>query len=67
MLLKKNLTEAGIELAFARMPWDLRSDFDRHHLTETIGSARIFDRLHHAVTAFEAMSNRIPGSSDDTI
>jgi MFS superfamily sulfate permease-like transporter len=67
MLLKKNLTEAGIELAFARMPWDLRSDFDRHHLTETIGPTRIFDRLHNAVTAFEATSNRISGNSDDTI
>ena len=37
MALKKNLTEAGVELAFARAPWDLRSDFDRHHLTEAIG------------------------------
>ncbi len=24
-LKKKNLTEAGVELAFARVPWDLRS------------------------------------------
>jgi SulP family sulfate permease len=64
MVLKKNLTEAGIELAFARVPWDLRSDFDRHHLTEMIGPARIFNRLHDAVTAFEAMTNRPPGSSE---
>jgi MFS superfamily sulfate permease-like transporter len=53
MALKKNLDEAGIELAFARMPWDLRSDFNRHHLTETIGPSRIFNRLHDAIAAFE--------------
>ena len=53
MELKKNLTEAGIELAFARVPWDMRSDFDRHHLTEAIGAARIFNRLHDAIAAFE--------------
>jgi MFS superfamily sulfate permease-like transporter len=51
--LKRNLTEAGIELAFARVPWDTRSDFDRHHLTEEIGPARIFNRLHDAMAAFE--------------
>jgi MFS superfamily sulfate permease-like transporter len=53
MELKKNLTEAGIELGFARVPWDTRSDFDRHHLTEAIGPARIFNRLHDAIAAFE--------------
>jgi SulP family sulfate permease len=55
MALKKNLDEAGIELAFARMPWDLRSDFDRHHLTETIGPTRIFNRIHDAIAAFEEL------------
>ena len=52
--LKKNLTDAGIELAFARVPWDLKSDFDRHHVTETIGPDRIFNKLHEATAAFEA-------------
>jgi len=51
--LKQNLTTAGIELAFARVPWDLRADFDRHHLAEAIGEVRIFPRLHDAITAFE--------------
>jgi SulP family sulfate permease len=51
--LKNNLTKAGIELAFARLPWDLRSEFDRHHLTEAIGPPRIFRRLHDAIAAFE--------------
>jgi sulfate permease, SulP family len=52
--LKKNLTEAGVELAFARVPWDLKSDFDRHHVTEVIGPGRMFNRLHDAIAAFEA-------------
>jgi sulfate permease, SulP family len=53
MNLKKNLTESGVELGFARVPWDLRSDFERHHLTEAIGEAWIFPRLHDAIAAFE--------------
>jgi SulP family sulfate permease len=53
MELKDSLTTAGIELAFARVVWDLRADFDRHHLTEAIGETRIFHRLHDAITAFE--------------
>lgn len=52
--LKKNLTEAGVELAFARVPWDLKSDFNRHHVTEAIGPDRLFNRLHDAIAAFEA-------------
>jgi sulfate permease, SulP family len=52
--LKKNLTEVGVELAFARVPWDLKSDFDRHHVTEVIGPRRMFNRLHDAIAAFEA-------------
>ena len=51
--LKKNLTLAGVELAFARMPWDLRAEFDRHHLTEVIGPTWIFNRLHDAIAAFD--------------
>jgi sulfate permease, SulP family len=54
MELKDSLTTAGIELAFARVAWDLRADFDRHHLTEAIGETRIFHRLHDAIAAFEA-------------
>jgi high affinity sulfate transporter 1 len=63
MALKKNLTAAGVELAFARMPWDLRSDFDRHHLTETIGSAHIFNRLHDAIAAFECRAGADAGKA----
>lgn len=57
MQLKSDLAHAGIDLAFARMPWDLRSDFVRHHLTEAIGAERIFNRLHDAISAFEGIAN----------
>jgi SulP family sulfate permease len=53
MELKKNLTDDGVELGFARMPWDLRTDFDRHHLTETIGADWLFPKLHQAREAFK--------------
>ncbi|MDR3754004.1 MAG: SulP family inorganic anion transporter [Terracidiphilus sp.] len=52
--LKANLDQAGVKLAFARVPWDLRSDFDRHQVTDVIGPSRIFNRLHDAIAAFEA-------------
>jgi MFS superfamily sulfate permease-like transporter len=65
--LKRNLTEAGIELAFARLPWDLRSEFDRHHLTEAIGPARIFIRLHDAIAAFEGAEKPPEGKAIETI
>jgi sulfate permease, SulP family len=58
--LKKSLDQAGVELAFARVPWDLRSDFDRHHVTEVIGSGRLFNRLHDAIAAFEGAA-KTPG------
>ena len=59
--LKDHLAEAGIELAFARMPWDLRSDFDRHHLMDAVGQARIFDRLHDSIAAFEKLDRLSEG------
>jgi len=58
--LKKNLTDAGVQLGFARVPWNTRADFDRHHLTEAIGSAWIFNRLHDALDAFEALASKNP-------
>ena len=54
--LKTNLDQAGVELAFARVPWDLKSDFDRHHVTEVIGPDRFFNRLHDAIAAFEGLA-----------
>ncbi len=58
--LKKNLETAGVELAFARVPWDLKSDLNRHHVSETIGPDRFFNKLHEAIAAFEA-SAKPPG------
>jgi MFS superfamily sulfate permease-like transporter len=57
--LKQNLDQAGVELAFARVPWDLKSDFNRHHVTEVIGPGRFFNRLHDAIAAFEE-SEKLP-------
>jgi sulfate permease, SulP family len=65
--LKKDLTEAGIELAFARLPWDLRSEFDRHHLTEAIGAARIFNRLHDAIAAFEEQAKALERETSEPV
>jgi MFS superfamily sulfate permease-like transporter len=51
--LKKDLTKAGVVFGFARVAWNTRPDFDRHHLTEAIGTSLIFNRLHDAVDAYE--------------
>ena len=55
---KKNLTNAGVAFGFARVPWDTRADFDRHHLTEAIGPSMLFNRLHDAVDAYEKLSKK---------
>jgi MFS superfamily sulfate permease-like transporter len=64
--LKENLDQAGVELAFARVPWDLRSDFNRHHVTEVIGPTWIFSRLHDAIAAFEGSAKPEDGMASDT-
>jgi SulP family sulfate permease len=51
--LQKDLTKAGVAFGFARLPWDTKADFDRHHLTECIGPSMIFNRLHEALDAYE--------------
>lgn len=61
--LKKNLAQAGIQLAFARLPWDLRAEFDRHHLTEVIGPTMLFSHIHDAVTAY----NQFPAPSPQSL
>jgi sulfate permease, SulP family len=65
VVLKKYLADAGIEMAFARVPWDLRSDFDRHHLTNAIGPTRIFNRLHDAMAAYEAWAKQAVEKAGD--
>jgi sulfate permease, SulP family len=51
--LHKNLADACVMLGFARLPWNTKADFDRHHLTEAIGPTWIFNRLHDALDAYE--------------
>ena len=59
---KRDLVSWGVELVFARVQSDLKADLDRHHLTEEIGPARIFPRLHDARAAFVKFNN--PHSSE---
>lgn len=51
--LKDDLDRRGISIGFARLPQDARADLDRHHVTEVVGPAMIFDRLHDSLRAFE--------------
>jgi sulfate permease, SulP family len=53
--LQKNLTSRGVQLGFARVAWELKTDFDRHHLTERIDPSLIFNRLHDVPAAFEKL------------
>jgi high affinity sulfate transporter 1 len=49
--LQEDLTRIGVRLAFAHVGSDLRADLDRHHLTEAIGPAQLFDTLREALAA----------------
>ncbi len=62
--LHKNLTDAGVQLGFARLAWNTRSDFDRHCLTKAIGAEWIFARLHDALDAYEKLNPSQPTVSD---
>jgi MFS superfamily sulfate permease-like transporter len=55
--LKKALTAAGVSFGFARLPFNTRADFDRHHLTDVIGERWIFNRIHDALDAYEPPRN----------
>jgi MFS superfamily sulfate permease-like transporter len=50
--LQRELAQKSVVLAFARVPPYLKADFDRHHLTEAVGTEMIFSRLHDALEAF---------------
>ncbi len=52
--LNEELGRRGIVLAFAHVQSDLRADLDRHHLTEVIGAARLFDTLRDALAAIHS-------------
>jgi len=53
------LDARGIVLAFARVQMGLKRDMDRHRLTEEIGAARIFRRLHDARAEFGKSHNQL--------
>jgi len=53
----QDLNRRGTGLVFAHVEADLKPDLDRHHLTEVIGPARIFDTLHEALAAIR---NKVP-------
>jgi sulfate permease, SulP family len=55
--LHQDLVRCAVVLAFARVPFSLRADFDRHRLTEVIGPEHLFDRLHDAIRAYEQASS----------
>ncbi|MGA8429509.1 MAG: SulP family inorganic anion transporter [Candidatus Sulfotelmatobacter sp.] len=50
--LHEELVDRGVVLVFARAPLSLKADLDRHLLTQVIGPAQLFDRLHDAAAAF---------------
>jgi SulP family sulfate permease len=54
--LHKDLTKAGVVFGFARVPWNTKADFERHHLMEAIEPALIFNRLHDALDAYERLN-----------
>jgi len=49
--LKEDLARRDVLMAFAHVGSDLRADLDRHHLTEVIGEARLFDTLREALAS----------------
>ncbi len=55
--LHDELSQIGVVLAFARVGPYLQADFDRHHVTEVIGTKLIFPRLHDALVAFESLGH----------
>jgi len=58
----KELAQRGIVLGLARVSPSLKADLDRHLLTEVIGTARLFDRLHDALAAFAKLKDPQTGT-----
>ncbi len=61
--LHQELIELGVILAFARVGPYLQADFDRHHITEVIGTDHIYQRLHDALEAFAKRGSASPAQS----
>jgi sulfate permease, SulP family len=56
--LLRSLKTRGVQFGLARVPWGLKSDLARHHVTELIDPSMEFNRLHDAMTAFEKLPGR---------
>ncbi|MFZ3187078.1 MAG: STAS domain-containing protein, partial [Candidatus Sulfotelmatobacter sp.] len=56
--LHQELVHGGVVLVLARVSASLKADLDRHLLTEVIGAARFFDRLHDALAAFAELKDQ---------
>jgi SulP family sulfate permease len=53
--LHDDLAQRGVQMVFAHVQSDLKPDLDRHHLTEVIGTDRIFDTLHASLDCFHKL------------
>jgi hypothetical protein len=53
-------------LVLARVSLSLKQDLDRHLLTEVIGPARFFDRIHDALAAFAKFKDPNQSVSGET-
>ncbi len=53
LALRNHLAAEGVQLGFARVSWETKADFDRHHVTEVVKPELMFARLHDALDAFE--------------
>jgi sulfate permease, SulP family len=53
--LLRSLKDRGVRFGLARVPWGLKADLARHHVTESIDPSMVFNRLHDAMDAFEKL------------
>jgi sulfate permease, SulP family len=58
--LYEELVRRGVKMGFAHVQSDLRSDLDRHHVTEDIGPSQLFDTLRDALAAIHAEEQEHP-------
>ena len=56
--LQTELARRGIVLVFTHVEPELQEDLNRHHLTEVIGQARIFDKLHDAIARYHELAQQ---------
>jgi MFS superfamily sulfate permease-like transporter len=53
--LASDLKDRDVAFGFARMPWDLKADFQRHHVMDVISPGMIFNRLHDALDGYQKL------------